>query len=107
MTRTRTAEPDQPNRTYPLDSCAVSTAVPGSAFRDGPDLAGVDRFADPLQQIMTLDSSGESGDPCGVPSSLAHTTPSAMIPASKNLRINRSTRRSPTLRDTRAINASC
>ena len=32
---------------------------------------------------MTFDSSGESGDPCGVPSSLAATSPPSMTPASK------------------------
>lgn len=54
-----------------------------------------------------FDKTGESGDPCGIPSSLGIFTPSIMIPASRYLRISFKTLRSVTLRATRAIRTSC
>jgi len=53
-----------------------------------------------------FDSSGDSGPPCGVPSVLALTTPSCIIPAARNRRISFSTRTSSTRRATRDISTS-
>lgn len=53
-----------------------------------------------------LDSSGDNGPPCGVPSVRPVVTPSTINPACRLRRINRKTRLSPTLRATRAISTS-
>jgi hypothetical protein len=50
-----------------------------------------------------FDSSGDSGPPCGVPSVLAVTMPSCIIPASRNRRISFNTRTSRTP----PLSASC
>ena len=56
---------------------------------------------------MTLPNSGEIGDPCGVPCSLAIQAPSAITPACRKHRISPSTRLSLIRRAGRAISASC